>query len=1279
LATGDISPKCIEGGIVAKSAGQRKPGRPFTADVRDVATFPEPVRPWVLILRKAIRDRFGTLAAFHIAYERSVSGPATGDSVAPAWYVLSKKEVSRQLRDGRRYPDGPTEVLVQRIMELCGLSQGQEFQILRAQAARHVTHRARKPGAGSRVGTPGASIQAPGLAKGDSGRRAVGEPPIGTDLVASRGPGTVVDDGVIQGDVTNQVLALRRHPYLATVEEIAGHTPFLADRDADLQELSDFACGPAVYRWLQAPPWAGKTALAAHFILQLPLETDWLGFFVIKRLSEADSSQFLATLNVQLAYLLGEEVPAIPSSIAAYRDLWSAVVRRSAQLRRHLVLVVDGLDEDSSPRTSIGALLPAVPPTSPFVHILITSRHGYRLPADVALDHPLRTVIPSALVPSPVAKQCGAEARQELTLVLRDHDSGDLEFDVLGVLAAAKGKLAAQDIAAILDRADNRSISKIRRVLQEPLRRILMTEGDGIVSRYSFSHQSLASEAQENNVDADQHAALIRAWMDRCAAQGWTNAPTFAFDGYPGWVTANDPDRLGALLSDVAFVEQAVLNIGIDRVLHIMYAAVAISPALNDLTSCLIGQAYHLRQVSEGNQPDGFVTRQLSLEAIRLDNPDLNERLRQHLGRFHIVKVDPVATSATDLSGMQTPLRGQHEQVRAVAMSADGPTALTGGGDYTPQKGGELLLWNLTEQVPSCKALPGHDSAVEDVELSDSGSIGVTSDNGGRVLLWRFASGIPVSERLHGSSRYGHRVALTPDGTRAVVAGAGGTLDIYEIRSDNISRRSFECRHDVRHLAVNGDGTVIVAGLFRGAVVCWSVAASAASVDDWPQLLRVECQPFVTSVAISRDGGLLLVGIGDTADNGKLFCGYLQERRITQVESVDFAVKAAAFTADGQSAVAAGGWSFAAGRIVSLDFSPDGIQSRSFDPEDVGIEAAALSGDGRTLLTASYHKLSMLNLGAHDRKALAAPPHTGRVRSIVGSSAGPATVTSDFHSLIRWTVSGTRLAPKTVTLPVNDLSISHLDASSDFESVLVGCMQDDCGAVFRLQGAASSMSLEPIFSAQQPGGTVAISPSGRYAVAHLDNKLRWWRPGQTGTGELDIWNDELNYLSVSDSGTVLADVSWNDGWSTEIHTLKMWRIVDNDRSREVYSYELPDEGTHVLSVSGDLRTMATNGGLSGPHSLFVDVWALDSQEPTRRRIANHEKPVTAAALSADGHLLASCDDGGEFLVHDVIDGTLLQRTLLNPTLTAMRFGAGEWPYLFTGDVLGSVILWKTDR
>ena len=68
------------------------------------------------------------------------------------------------------------------------------------------------------------------------------------------------------------------------------------------------------------------------------------------------------------------------ASVDHYHALWEQAVRRAAQCGRHLLLVVDGLDEDLHPpgSPSVASLLPTLVDTH--AHVLVTSRPRPELP-----------------------------------------------------------------------------------------------------------------------------------------------------------------------------------------------------------------------------------------------------------------------------------------------------------------------------------------------------------------------------------------------------------------------------------------------------------------------------------------------------------------------------------------------------------------------------------------------------------------------------------------------------------------------------------------------------------------------------------------------------------------------------------------------------------------------------------------------------------------------------------------------------------------------------------
>ena len=186
--------------------------------------------------------------------------------------------------------------------------------------------------------------------------------------------------------------------YWATVEEIHRRTPPLIDRVKELAALITFATGTQGYRWLQGGAGVGKTALVAESVTTtLPPSVNVVAYFLSRHLDDADSSHFLASVVPQLAHLLGRTPPA--SDRYEFHALWASAAERATATGRHLLLVVDGLDEDLLPPglPSVASLLPA--DVGGNSHVLVTSRTNSGLPRDVPPQHPLQQIEPVPLDP----------------------------------------------------------------------------------------------------------------------------------------------------------------------------------------------------------------------------------------------------------------------------------------------------------------------------------------------------------------------------------------------------------------------------------------------------------------------------------------------------------------------------------------------------------------------------------------------------------------------------------------------------------------------------------------------------------------------------------------------------------------------------------------------------------------------------------------------------------------------------------------------------------------
>lgn len=347
--------------------------------------------------------------------------------------------------------------------------------------------------------------------------------------------------------------------YLAQVRDIAPAE--LIGRDTELAKLVRFCAGPDAYTWWQAGPWAGKSALAAWFVLHPPAGTVIASFFVTSRLTgQADSDAFTEAMIEQLAAIAGEPVTGQATPAGRDRErrrLLEAAAARVAARQQRLVLVIDGLDEDVGPAASglpsIASLLPRNP--DPVARILITSRPHPGLPSDVPDGHPLRHCERYELAPSSLARDIQYEARNELLHRLR----GDrLQVDVIGFITAAGGGLTLAELAELTAEPYWTLKGKLGSVFGRSLltRQSYDPPTEDPEDRvYLFAHETLRVIAEHELAhDLGPYRERLHAWADSYRSQGWPETtPRYLLRPYGRMLaTTQDLGRLVSAATDAA-------------------------------------------------------------------------------------------------------------------------------------------------------------------------------------------------------------------------------------------------------------------------------------------------------------------------------------------------------------------------------------------------------------------------------------------------------------------------------------------------------------------------------------------------------------------------------------------------------------------------------------------------------------------------------------------------------------------------------------------------------
>jgi hypothetical protein len=495
-------------------------------------------------------------------------------------------------------------------------------------------------------------------------------------------------------------------------ETLHWRMPQLLGRQRELAELAAFATGQDGYRWLVGGAYAGKSALLYEAVtVGLPDGVDVVCYYLSRRASDANSERFLAAVVPQLAYLCGIDPPATTRD--EFLRLWRKAVEQAGRNRRHLLLAVDGLDEDLLPpgSPSVASLLPTL--VGEHAHVLVTSRPRPELPRDVERGHPLRQVEPVRLSPFKDAEGKDAEGLAELARKevydLTHGAEAELAVDLLGLLTAAAGPLTVADLLALLaddTGATGATARQVKVFVAERAARILEPVGPAGEARWQFAHGSLLEYAQDPNgafaQDTEElrdrkYRQRIHRWAQDWREAGWTvtageRVPRYLLDEYPATL-ADDPSRLTGLVSDVGWVEAAIQSTGVDRVLADLRQAAAADPAISAVAAMLAtvsGQAHHLRTPSAVTQP-GYVLRQLWMQAAELGEDRLASNLRARLQSVPHSVLIPIWTTRRTSRALSAELGRHGGWVTAVAVLPDG-RVVSGGRD------GRVLVWSTTAQ-----------------------------------------------------------------------------------------------------------------------------------------------------------------------------------------------------------------------------------------------------------------------------------------------------------------------------------------------------------------------------------------------------------------------------------------------------------------------------------------------------------------------------------------------------------------------------------------------------
>jgi cytochrome c len=269
-------------------------------------------------------------------------------------------------------------------------------------------------------------------------------------------------------------------------------------------------------------------------------------------------------------------------------------------------------------------------------------------------------------------------------------------------------------------------------------------------------------------------------------------------------------------------------------------------------------------------------------------------------------------------------LRGHGGPVRALAISADGQTAISGSFDST------AIRWSLTRNAAE-QVLRFHDDAVNAVVLLRNGRA-ATAGADGRIAIWTAGNAQPDAV-LEGHGAPIVALAVSPDGTTLASASWDRTVRLWPL-AGGAPRVLDGHTQNVNGVAFAPDGRTLVSVSYDQTLRIWPLAGSSSPV-------VVTLPVPLNAVAIGSDGEIAAGGA-----DGKLYFVTGDGVRAGEAAAGPRPVISIAASPDGALVAAAG----IGGTVAVIDRKTRDL-ARTLVGPGLPVWSVAFLPDSRTLLT----------------------------------------------------------------------------------------------------------------------------------------------------------------------------------------------------------------------------------------------------------------------------------------------------------------------------------------
>ena len=278
-------------------------------------------------------------------------------------------------------------------------------------------------------------------------------------------------------------------------------------------------------------------------------------------------------------------------------------------------------------------------------------------------------------------------------------------------------------------------------------------------------------------------------------------------------------------------------------------------------------------------------------------------------------------------------LRGHGGPVRALAISPDGATAISGSFDSS------AIRWSLTRNAAE-QVLRFHESAVNAVAIAPDGRI-VTGGEDGRVAVWKPGETAP-SAILEGHTAPIVSLAVSPDGATIASASWDRTIRLWPM--GGAAPRVLEGHNqNVNGVAFTPDGQSLVSAGYDLTLRIWPLAqgnlGGAETIVTLPSPLN--------AVAVARDGEI----VAGSADGRVFFLSPAGELR-GELAAAETPIIAIAISGDGALVAAAG----IRGSVAIVERGTRQL-ARTLVGPGLPVWSAAFLPDSRTLITGGTDRM----------------------------------------------------------------------------------------------------------------------------------------------------------------------------------------------------------------------------------------------------------------------------------------------------------------------------------